>query len=131
MKFLSFTADGKESYGAVVGQGKDAGVFDLGKRYGKKYPTLRAAIVDGALKTLAKAAQGKKPDHKLSRIKYLPVLPDARKIICVGLNYHEHRDHDNRPFRQVDETAIGRLVGLVVHRRRHVFVVVIVSHSVL
>ena len=81
----------------MVGEGKDAGVFDLGKRYGKKYPTLRAAIVDGALKTLAKAAQGKKPDHKLSRIKYLPVLPDARKIVCVGLNYHEHREETGRP----------------------------------
>jgi hypothetical protein len=45
MKFLSFSAGGKASYGAVVGEGKDTGVFDLGKRFGKKYPTLRAAIV--------------------------------------------------------------------------------------
>jgi 2-keto-4-pentenoate hydratase/2-oxohepta-3-ene-1,7-dioic acid hydratase in catechol pathway len=97
MKFLSFTAGGKSSYGAVVGEGKDAGVFDLGKRFGKKYPTLRAAIVDGALAALAKAAKGKKPDLKLSRIKYLPVLPDARKIVCVGLNYHEHREETGRP----------------------------------
>jgi 2-keto-4-pentenoate hydratase/2-oxohepta-3-ene-1,7-dioic acid hydratase in catechol pathway len=97
MKFLSFVAGGKPSYGAVVGEGKAAGVFDLGKRFGKKYPTLRAAIVDGALKTLAKAAQGKKPDRKLSQIKYLPVIPDARKIVCVGLNYHEHREETGRP----------------------------------
>jgi len=27
----------------------------------------------------------------LKKIKYLPVIPDARKIICVGLNYKDHR----------------------------------------
>lgn len=97
MRVLSFTAGGKASYGAVVGAGKDAGVFDLGKRFGKKYPTLRTAILAGALKTLSAAAKGKKPDHRLSRIKYLPVLPDARKIVCVGLNYHEHREEAGRP----------------------------------
>lgn len=114
MKFLSFTAAGKASYGAVVGEGRDAGVVDLGKRFGRKYPTLRSAIAAGALKDLVKAAQGKKPDHKLSRIKYLPVLPDAEKIICVGLNYHEHREEAGRPttanptlFTRWKDTQVG------------------------
>ena len=40
MKFVSFTASGRSSYGAVVG---DA-VVDLGRRLGDRYPTLRAAI---------------------------------------------------------------------------------------
>lgn len=97
MRFLSFVAAGKPSYGVVAGSGKDAGVIDLGKRLGKKYPTLRAALVAGAMKDLVKAATGKKPDIKLSRIRYLPLIPDARKIICVGLNYHEHREETGRP----------------------------------
>jgi hypothetical protein len=40
MKLVSFAASGRDSYGAVVGDG----VFDLGRRLGDRYPTLRAAI---------------------------------------------------------------------------------------
>ncbi len=93
MKFLSYKYQGKASYGAVV----DDGVVDLGKRFGKKYPSLRAALKLGALEALKKAVKGKKPDVKLSRVAFLPVLPDARKIICVGLNYKAHREETGRP----------------------------------
>lgn len=93
MKFLTYKHQGKVSYGAVV----DDGVVDLGKKFGKKFPSLRAAIKAGALEDLKKAVKGKKPDAKLSKISYLPVLPDARKIICVGLNYKAHREETGRP----------------------------------
>lgn len=88
MKFLTFQSGKDASYGAVVGDG----VVDLGKRLGKKYPTLRAALAAGALADLAKVAKAaKKADLPLKKVKYLPVIPDARKIICVGLNYKDHR----------------------------------------
>src|ERR1700686_4138854 len=45
MKLVSFAASGRNSYGAVVGDG----VVDLGRRLGDRYPTLRAAIAGGAL----------------------------------------------------------------------------------
>lgn len=93
MRFISFRLKGKNSYGVVEGDG----VIDLGKRFGKKYPTLRAALVDGALAKLRKAAKGKKPDVKLAKVALLPVIPDARKIVCVGLNYREHRAETGRP----------------------------------
>lgn len=88
MKFLTFQAGKAASYGAVTGDG----VVDLGKRLGKKYPTLRAALAAGALAELTKVAKAaKKADLPLKKVKYLPVIPDARKIICVGLNYKDHR----------------------------------------
>jgi 2-keto-4-pentenoate hydratase/2-oxohepta-3-ene-1,7-dioic acid hydratase in catechol pathway len=93
MKFLSYKHQGTATYGAVV----DDGVVDLGKRFGKKYPTLRAAIKFGGLEDLKKAVKGKKPDAKLSKVSFLPVLPDAKKIICVGLNYKAHREETGRP----------------------------------
>lgn len=93
MKFLSYKHQGKVSYGAVV----DDGVIDLGKRFAKKYPTLRAALKLGGLEELKKAVKGKRPDAKLSRVAFLPVLPDAKKIICVGLNYKAHREETGRP----------------------------------
>ena len=45
MKLVSFAASGRNSYGPVVGDG----VFDLGRRLGDRYPTLRAAIAGDAL----------------------------------------------------------------------------------
>lgn len=93
MKFVSFKAKGTNSYGVVDGDG----VIDLGKRLGKKYPTLRAALKANAMADLKKAAKGKKPDHKLSKITFLPVIPDARKIFCAGVNYVEHRQETGRP----------------------------------
>jgi len=93
MKFVSYVYQKKPSYGVVVADG----VVDLGKKFGKKYPTLRAALVDGALNTLKAAAKGKKPTIKLNKIQFLPVIPDARKIVCVGLNYREHRAETGRP----------------------------------
>jgi len=93
MKFISFLYQKKASYGVVAGDG----VVDLGKKFGKKYPTLRAALVGGALNQLKSFAKGKKPTIKLAKIQFLPVIPDARKIVCVGLNYREHRAETGRP----------------------------------
>lgn len=93
MKFISYIYQKKPSYGVVVGDG----VYDLGKKFGKKFPTLRAALLEGALNTLKKAAKGKKPNIKLAKVQLLPVIPDARKIVCVGLNYREHRAETGRP----------------------------------
>jgi hypothetical protein len=45
MRQISFTASGRSSYGVVVGDS----VFDLGRRLGDRYPTLRAAIAGNAL----------------------------------------------------------------------------------
>jgi 2-keto-4-pentenoate hydratase/2-oxohepta-3-ene-1,7-dioic acid hydratase in catechol pathway len=93
MKFISYIYQKKPSYGVVVGDG----VYDLGKKFGKKFPTLRVALLEGALNTLKKAAKGKKPNIKLAKVQLLPVIPDARKIVCVGLNYREHRAETGRP----------------------------------
>jgi 2-keto-4-pentenoate hydratase/2-oxohepta-3-ene-1,7-dioic acid hydratase in catechol pathway len=93
MKFVSFKAKGANTYGVVDGDG----VIDLGKRLGKKYPTLRAALKANAMADLKKAAKGKKPDYKLAKITFLPVIPDARKIFCAGVNYVEHRQETGRP----------------------------------
>lgn len=93
MKFVSFIHQKKASYGVVSGDD----VVDLGKKFGKKYPTLRVALLDGALNALKKAAKSMKPTLKMSKILLLPVIPDARKIVCVGLNYREHRAETGRP----------------------------------
>jgi len=91
MKLATFKTGGRVSYGAIT----DKGVVDLGKRLGERAPTLRALIAAGALEEAKKAAAST-ADYPLDAIEYLPVIPDPDKILCVGLNYEEHRVETGR-----------------------------------
>ncbi|HET7681276.1 MAG TPA: fumarylacetoacetate hydrolase family protein [Xanthobacteraceae bacterium] len=86
MKLASYVAGGKPSFGAVVGDG----VVTLNDKLGGKYADLREALAGGALEQMKQAAQGAKPDHKLSDITFLPVIREPKKILCVGINYKSH-----------------------------------------
>jgi 2-keto-4-pentenoate hydratase/2-oxohepta-3-ene-1,7-dioic acid hydratase in catechol pathway len=92
MKLASYLLDGRPSYGAVEG----SGVVDLGRRIGAKYPDLRALITANALDEAKQAAAGQKPDASFDSLTHLPVIPNPDKIVCVGLNYEEHRVETNR-----------------------------------
>jgi 2-keto-4-pentenoate hydratase/2-oxohepta-3-ene-1,7-dioic acid hydratase in catechol pathway len=82
--FVSFRRDGRPGWGWTDG----AGLTDLSGRF----PTLRAAIAAGALADLAGGAA----DMALADVVLDIPVPDAGKIICVGVNYpdrnEEYRD---------------------------------------
>jgi len=87
MKLLSFTVEGRPSYGAV----KDNGVVDLGMRLAAEgHTTLRQLLEANRLVDAAKLVASARPDHALEKIVFAPVIPDPDKIICVGLNYRDH-----------------------------------------
>jgi 2-keto-4-pentenoate hydratase/2-oxohepta-3-ene-1,7-dioic acid hydratase in catechol pathway len=92
MKLASYSLDGRPSYGVVEGNG----VIDLGRRIGAKHPDLRALITAKGLDEAERAAAGAKADASLDAIAFLPVIPNPDKIVCVGLNYEEHRVETNR-----------------------------------
>jgi 2-keto-4-pentenoate hydratase/2-oxohepta-3-ene-1,7-dioic acid hydratase in catechol pathway len=109
MKLLTYRTSKGTSYGAVAGQG----VIDLGRRLGAKYPDLKALIAGNAFGEAAKLLK-EAPDHKLSEIEFLPVIPNPGKIVCVGLNYQDHvvetgRDNTEQPaiFLRVAESQLG------------------------
>ena len=52
--------------------------------------SLREAITGGLLPQIKEAAAHGRADHKLSDIKFLPVIPNPEKIMCVGINYKSH-----------------------------------------
>jgi 2-keto-4-pentenoate hydratase/2-oxohepta-3-ene-1,7-dioic acid hydratase in catechol pathway len=108
MKLLSYVAGGRECFGAVSGDG----VVALNDKIG--LPDLRAALAAGALDAMRKAAQDGKPDHKLSDITLLPVIPNPNKILCAGVNYRAHaaevgRELPKQPsmFIRFDDTLVG------------------------
>lgn len=92
MKVVSYRHQGKSSFGVVSG----AGVIDGGARLGGRYSDLRAVIAAGAIDELRKAVAGQSADVPLDRIEFLPIIAQADKIICVGLNYENHRVETGR-----------------------------------
>lgn len=111
MKLLSFRADGRQSYGAVVGEG----VVDLQRRLQSQYPDLRSLLAGDALGRAAAAIAGATPDLAPDRIEYLPPVPNPEKIICVGVNYAdrntEYKDLDVPKYPNIFLRTPGSLVG--------------------
>lgn len=83
MKFASFTHAGRASYGLVT----DGGIVDLARRF-PEAPTLRSFIAGGLERAAPFAAAP--VDVALDDVALDPVIPDPDKIVCVGLNYHDH-----------------------------------------
>ncbi|MFG1189721.1 fumarylacetoacetate hydrolase family protein [Xanthobacter flavus] len=83
MKFASFTHAGKAGYGLVT----EGGIVDLARRF-PDAPTLRSFIAGGLDR--AAALVGAPADFALADVTLAPVIPDPDKIVCVGLNYHDH-----------------------------------------
>src|SRR5262245_46758375 len=78
MKLASYVADGRECYGVVIGDG----VATMG------HGSLRDALSAGSLDDIRKRAATAKADHKLSDIRFLPVIPNPHKILFAGVNYN-------------------------------------------
>ena len=83
MRLLSYNLNGQNSWGAVKGDG----VVDLGVRFKGRYATLREAIAQGALPALRDETVRVSADAALSAIRYRIPVPDAEKILCIGVNY--------------------------------------------
>jgi 2-keto-4-pentenoate hydratase/2-oxohepta-3-ene-1,7-dioic acid hydratase in catechol pathway len=92
MKLLSFEVDGSRRFGAWV----EGGIVDLTRRLGGQFPGLLSVLQAGALPVLAAALKDAKPDVATERVTFLPVIPNPPKIICIGVNYEEHRSETGR-----------------------------------
>ena len=87
MRFSSFFAHGKETWGLI----KNEGVVVVDKVLASGFPTLKSAIEAGKLDEIGATLMQKKIDLPLEEANYLPVITNPDKILCVGLNYHDHR----------------------------------------
>src|SRR5579871_4442066 len=101
MKFASFEINGTKSWGLVDGND----VVDLGG----KFADLKSAIAAGGLAEAAKAA-GTARRHPLANITWLPVIPNPDKILCIGLNYENHRKETGRSEVE-NPTVFGRFAN--------------------
>ena len=93
MRLASYIANGRASFGAVVG----GGVVDFRVRFGARFATLvdliRADVIDEVRAVVA----GMRPDFPLSAIELLPPLLAPEKILCIGINYANRNADFNDP----------------------------------
>ena len=114
MKLLSFAAGGENFFGAVNGDG----IVTLNQRLGTD--SLEAALRAGSIEAMREAGKNATPDRKLADVKFLPVIPQPRKILCAGVNYRAHaaeigRDLPKQPsiFIRFADTLIGHDGALI------------------
>jgi 2-keto-4-pentenoate hydratase/2-oxohepta-3-ene-1,7-dioic acid hydratase in catechol pathway len=90
MRFVSFRSGAAAAWGIA----RDGGVVE-GVRLGTDAPATMQALIEQAVADPARlslwatraAAQTPTP---LDQVQLLPVVPAPRKIICLGVNYHDH-----------------------------------------
>ena len=111
MKLASYVADGAEAFGVVSGDG----VITMSNRLGGHATSLREALAAGLLPQIKEAAANARPDHKLSEIKFLPVIPDPELIACAGVNYRSHATETGRDIPKQPSMFIRRVNTLVGH----------------
>ncbi len=92
MAFITFRAENRTSYGVVT----DDGVFDLGLRLGTVLPDLKSFLTARGLGILGNIPKAAVTDYAADEFTYCPVIPNPAKILCVGLNYDEHRRETGR-----------------------------------
>lgn len=109
MQLVSFRVDGIESWGQVVSRGiRDYGAVGA--------ETLREAIAGGR----AMGEDPGAPVHTFDAVELLPPIPDARKVVCVGLNYADHIAEMSRPtpekpviFTRFSDSLVGAGAALI------------------
>lgn len=96
MRFATFTADGRQHFGAVAKDGMIALSGDF-----PHWATLRDAIGAQGFADLAKAARGRAVTHPTGSFRWDIPVPNPEKIICVGVNFPdrnaEYRDGQDAP----------------------------------
>ena len=110
MPFVSFRAEGRATYGIV----REDGIFDLGRRIGHVLPDLKSYVMAQGLGLLRDTPPASSTDYKTGEFTYLPVIPNPAKVLCVGLNYDEHRRETGRSeskypaiFTRFADTLVG------------------------
>lgn len=85
MKFVSYIHNGRPSYGAV----KDGMIVDLASRL--PHQDLVGLIAAGAQPQAERLLAEEPGDVAYDSATLLPVVPNPGKIICIGINYEDHR----------------------------------------
>ena len=109
MKLATFQLSNQTSFGIVNGDT----ILDVGSILVAQYADLKALIAKDGLET-ARIEANHAPVYRQEDLTLLPPIINPQKIICVGLNYEDHRKETGRPevshptlFLRLANTQIG------------------------
>lgn len=86
MRLCSYLHNERSGYGVV----QDGLVFGIGSVLGQSHPTLASLLAEEDFLERCKQAISLSEGLPLSDIAFEPPIPNPGKILCVGLNYHDH-----------------------------------------
>lgn len=84
MQLISFIHDGEPAYGLAEGDRVRA----ASAAFREQFVDLRAVIAAGVERQLADDVGG--AVYSASELRFVPVIPNPDKILCVGVNYRPH-----------------------------------------
>ncbi len=116
MKLTSFTRNNTSGYGAVT----DDGIVDLSSSI-KGVSDLKTLLEAGSLAEAADYADSRSADFPFDDVTFLPLIPNASKVICVAVNYLAHAREAGRTigdypvlFHRHAQTQVGHQQPLLV-----------------
>ena len=109
MRLSSFCARGQDRFGIAI----DGGLIDISTRM-NDYKTLLELITTEKTIDCLRQFEGEEPDFHENEVEFLPPITSPSKVICVGLNYADHRLESGRDetkyptiFLRVADSQVG------------------------
>lgn len=121
MRFVSYETAGGRGLAVRTGSNTYRGMLETDKAYPGSLDELLK--LGGDSLNLAAAALAKSEEIELAEIRYLPPLQEPGKILCVGLNYHDHAEETHSAvgdypviFGRFPSSLIGHRQALIAPR---------------
>ncbi len=116
MSFISFLNNNEERFGIVF----NSKVTDLTGQI-NNIKSLKELIQFNCLEEGRSYAKNNPGDIDINSIKLLPVIPNPSKIICVGLNYHEHVKETKKTiadnpvtFQRFNDSQVAHMENMII-----------------
>ena len=116
MNFISFLNNNEERFGIVFNNK----VTDLTGQI-NNIKSLKELIQFNCLEEGRSYAKNYPGDTDINSIKLLPVIPNPSKIICVGLNYHEHVKETEKTiadnpvtFQRFNDSQVAHMENMII-----------------
>jgi 2-keto-4-pentenoate hydratase/2-oxohepta-3-ene-1,7-dioic acid hydratase in catechol pathway len=111
MKLASYKVRGRDSFGAVVGEG----VVDLKTRLAPQFTSVLDLLREGGLDIAREVVRGVRADFPLRDLEFLPPVLTPEKIVCIGINYAnrnaDYGEVELPKYPSIFYRAPGSLVG--------------------
>jgi 2-keto-4-pentenoate hydratase/2-oxohepta-3-ene-1,7-dioic acid hydratase in catechol pathway len=115
MKLASYRARGRDSFGAVIGEGSSEGVVDLKTRLAPQFTSVLDLLREDRLDIAREAVRGVRADFPARDVEFLPPVLQPEKILCIGINYANRNadfgDAEAPKYPSMFYRAPGSLVG--------------------